>query len=160
MTTKHPHCCLAILLTGLSVALERTTLRFERGSSKVGSFVFSYRAKEVEGYISKLLELFVNLGASDHEWVWLRVKEYCEHPLVEREKFLEHASEYFDIQHTHLSEDSFEYSSLSEKGRHLGEQVYEESRAFFMYLGTFLYQEWLKNGLSKSHNIVFFKLEE
>ncbi len=160
MTHEHrPHCCLTILLTGLAIALEKATLRFGDGSS-VRSFLFSYKAKGVENHISRLLELFSMFDGYEYEWIWPRINEYCEHPLVEREKFLAQVEEYFDIHRTDLIEDGFEYSVLSVGGRRLGEQVYEESRLFFMNLSSFLYREWLRGGLSQSYNIVFFRLEE
>lgn len=156
MNSKHKHCCLAILLTGLAFALEELCSRVEVKNPKMRAFIFSLESKEVERYISEALDSFVDLGAQEHEWVWLRVAQYLEHPLFERENFLREAQEYFENHKIWLHEDSLEYNALLENGRHLGKQVYEENRAFFIYLSTFFYDEWLKNGLSGDHHIVFF----
>jgi hypothetical protein len=59
------------------------------------------------------------------EWMSKCTKEYLTHPLIERDEFLQHLYEYFEVVDTRTNR-IFDYLELNQQGTALGREVYED----------------------------------
>jgi hypothetical protein len=125
-----------VIVVGFAYMLQNISkiLKFKAEGTNY-AYLFSYQSKLRDKYLGNLMQ-FVLEGSTSPEDEWLRQQalRYAQNPIVKREEFFDLCPQYFSIQKKILEEESFNYSTLTQEGKTLGEDICRDHFIFFQKL--------------------------
>jgi hypothetical protein len=146
-----------VIVVGFTYMLQNIgkILRF-RAEGTNHAYLFSYQSKSRNKYLENLMNLVLESATSSKDgWFRQQALRYAEHPAVKREEFFELCPQYFSIQKQDLREEYLEYSALTQEGKTLGEEVWQDHPVFFQRLIANVHHRQTQGPPEASCGVVF-----